>query len=710
MIAPAMITMPIYSNLADMLTQRAQGGGRAIYATFISDNGRVEEQMTFQELDRDARRLGAALQEQGLAGRNLLLLFLPGLNYIRAFFGCLYAGAVPVPAYPPVGAKDRGRLQKIALDCGAGAFLANKTMEPLVASWNTTLEDNRAVPCLALEGLLSAGNGADFVPHQAAPDDLAFLQYTSGSTGHPKGVMVSHGNLLANFAQILQGCLQDNPLVDRLEDLRSVIWLPPFHDMGLIGGVLAPIFAGAQVTLMAPLTFLKRPALWLQTIAQQRAHISGAPNFAYDYCVRKITDAQLERLDLSRWKVAFNGAEPVQADTLQRFAARFQRCGFDLGAFFACYGLAEATLFVSGSSARQGAGMLWADQDQLQRGRFAPAEPMAPNPGLGLVSCGRVAHGTDVKIVQPETRLPCADNEVGEIWVRGPSVAQGYWAKLHLSVSTFQARLADEPRGATWLRTGDLGFCRDGELFVTGRIKEMIILAGRNLCPQDIELALQDSSPAFRGRGGAAFSVSEDGREQLVILQEVNRNFSKRNDLRLIAAYGARAVASRHGVMPTAVVLLPANTIPRTSSGKLQRLEARRLYREGSIAPLHVWQSGIVRTLSALQSFCEPAADTLHQDWRTELGNDVQLWVAERLDVEMHHVDLNVTFFDLGVDSVEAMELVERLQDRIGRAIPPIELLRYPTVSSLLDHLAEERMRQTLHRLELEEAVEVLAQ
>lgn len=700
-----MIMMPTFSNLTDMVMQRAQGGGRAIYATFISDNGRLEEQLTYQELDRDARRLGAALREQGLAGRNILLLFLPGLNYIRAFFGCLYAGAIPVPAYPPVGAKDRGRLQRIALDCGAGAFLCCKTMVPLVESWNTQLEDRRDVPSLALETLLMAGHSAAFIPHQAARDDIAFLQYTSGSTGHPKGVMVSHGNLLANFAQILQGCLQDDPMVERLEDLRSVIWLPPFHDMGLIGGVLAPVYAGAQVTLMAPLTFLKRPALWLQTIAQQRAHISGAPNFAYDHCVRKITDAQLERLDLSRWKVAFNGAEPVQADTLQRFAARFQRCGFEPAAFFPCYGLAEASLYVSGAPAGRGVSIVWADQEQLQRGRFVPAAPVAPHPGVMLVSCGQVAQGTELKIVQPDTRAPCADTEVGEIWLRGPSVAQGYWAKLHLSVSTFHARLAGDPGGTAWLRTGDLGFLRDGELYVTGRIKEMIILAGRNLCPLDIELTLQDASPAFRGRGGAAFSISEEGCEQLVILQEVNRNFSKRSDLRLIAVQGARSVAARHGVMPAAVVLLPANTIPRTSSGKLQRLEARRLYREGSIAPLHVWQAGKRQPAPSRPAF---SADTWYHDWRAELGNDVQHWVAERLDVESHHVDLNVTFFDLGVDSVEAMELVERLQDRIGRAIPPIELLRYPTVSSLLDHLAEERLRQTLHRLELEGAVQVL--
>ncbi len=318
-----MILMPTYRNLVDMLMQRAQSSGRAVYANFLGSNGKLAGQLTFQELDQSARQIGVALREQGLAGRTVLLLFLPGLDYIRAFFGCLYAGAIPVPAYPPTGTRDLQRLEKIAQDCSPGAILSSSGMLRLVTGWQRGLGDTRDVPRISIDPLLGTIPPAGFVPFQAQPDDVAFLQYTSGSTGHPKGVVVSHANLLANFVQILRGFLRDNPVVDWLEELRSVCWLPPFHDMGLIGGILTPIFAGAQVTLMSPMTFLRRPKIWLESLSTQRAHISGGPNFAYEYCLQKITDGQLQNLDLSRWKVAYNGAEPLQVDVMQRFAACF---------------------------------------------------------------------------------------------------------------------------------------------------------------------------------------------------------------------------------------------------------------------------------------------------------------------------------------------------------------------------------------------------
>lgn len=691
-----MILMPSYHNLVDMLTQRAQRSGRAVYANFLSNNGKLAEQLTFQELDQSARQIGMALQEQGLGGRTVLLLFSPGLDYIRAFFGCLYAGAIPVPANPPTGTTDLQRLEKIALDCRAGIILSNRGLQPLVTGWQSGLGETREVPRISIDRLLKTTLPVGFVPFQAQPDDVAFLQYTSGSTGHPKGVVVSHANLLANFAQILRGFLRDNPMVDWLEDLRSVCWLPPFHDMGLIGGILTPIFAGAQVTLMAPMTFLRRPEIWLETISRQRAHISGGPNFAYEYCVQIITEGQLQNLDLSRWKVAYNGAEPLQADVIQRFAARFAGCGFDPSAFFPCYGLAEASLFVSGAPGGRGARTLTADQHALQQGRFVAPDPQSPERHQNLVSSGRIAEGTDVRIVRPDTRLPCAEGEVGEIWVSGPSVAQGYWAKPALSVSTFQARIEQEAHSECYLRTGDLGFRWQNELYVTGRIKELIIVAGRNLYPQDIEQTVQASHGDFRRRGGAAFGLPGNGREQLVVLQELQRTGNRYHDLALLSAKVARAVAAQHGVLPAAIVLLPHNTLPRTSSGKLQRIEARQLYRDGLLTPLYVWRPGSPPPARGVTQLRPGSTELLHLDWQKELCLEVQLWVAEKLDVEPHHVTLDVTFVDLGIDSVEAVELVKRLQERVGRTIPPIEMLRYPTVKALIVHLAAERQQHQL--------------
>lgn len=717
-----MYAFPDFRNLVQMLSQRAWERGDAVAATFITDNGTVDGRLSFRDLDASARQIAMALVEKGLSGRNLLLLYTPGLDYVRAFFGCLYAGCVPVPAYPPVGAKDLVRLQNVALDCRAGAILSSGSLTPVIEAWVTNLGQNLEqridLPCIATDRLPVAVDIHAFVPHQAQPDDIAFLQYTSGSTGHPKGVMVSHGNLLANFRQILRGFLNGNPMVDRLEDLRAVIWLPPFHDMGLIGGVLAPLYAGAQVSLMSPLTFLKRPLLWLKTIAEQRAHVSGGPNFGYQYCARKVTEEQAEQLDLSHWQVAFNGAEPIQVEALNSFAARFRVSGFNPKAFFPCYGLAEATLFVAGARSGQGARVLKAQLDVLEKGRYRAvdgrnpdvrnADARVPGKTVELVSSGVVATDTEVLIVNPHTRLPCASGEVGEIWVRSPSVAQGYWDKPQFSASVFQARLADEVSGAPCLRTGDLGFLWEKELVVTGRIKEVVIIGGRNLYPQDIEQTLQEANPSFRAGGGAAFGVTQDGQEQLVILQEVNRAAGQQADYRLLAATGARAVAARHGVMPMALVLVAASAIPKTSSGKIQRGEARQLYQEGNFAPVHVWQPGSEQRPPASAS-PRTALDELHVDWQSELHADVQSWVAGKLDVEPHHIDLDVTFADLGVDSVEAVELVDRLQDRLGRTIPAIELLRYPTVKALIGHFSEELGQRALERVQQEEGSTALS-
>ena len=703
-----MILMPSYCNLVDMLTQRAQSSGRAVYANFINGDGEMAEQLTFKELHQSACQIGEALQEKGLSGHRILLLFLPGSDYIRAFFGCLYAGAIPVPAYPPTGTKDLQRLEKIALDCQAGAILSNSGLLPQVTGWQRGLGVTLHLPLININQLLQAGSSSGFIPFQAQPNDVAFLQYTSGSTGHPKGVVLSHKNLLANFAQILQGFLYQNPMVEWVEELRSVCWLPPFHDMGLIGGILTPIFAGAQVTLMAPMTFLRHPDVWLNSVSVQRAHISGGPNFAYEYCLQKIADEQLQNLDLSSWKVAYNGAEPLQADVIQRFTARFASCGFDRSAFFPCYGLAEASLFVSGARGGQGAGMLMADQNTLQHGQFVAQSPQSPNPGQPLVSSGRIAHGSNVQIVKPNTRLLCAEGEVGEIWVNGPSVAQGYWGKPALSESTFKARIEGGP-STCYLRTGDLGFQWQDELYITGRMKELIIVSGRNLYPQDIEQTVQASHEDFKHRGCAAFGMPGKGREQLIVLQEVRRKASQNLDLALVAGMTARAVAASHGVLPTEIVLLPPNALSRTSSGKLQRVAARQRYRDGLLAPLYVWRSGGAQE-PPKQPTVTADEDFMALDWQEELSQEVQLWVAEKLDVEAHHVSLDATFIDLGIDSIEAVELVERLQERVGRLVPVIEMLRYPTVKALIEHLAQERQQIQLLRLQCEETFDVSAE
>lgn len=694
-----MYDLPQFKNLVDMAQQQAHLRNQSSFATFIKDNGQQDDGATYASLDQHARLIAAQLVEQGLQGRNLMLLFTPGIDYIRAFFGCLYAGCVPVPAYPPVGARDLSRLQKVAQDCSAGAILTNQALAPVIESWITSLGYGESMPCIAIDELLLGAVDGGFTPYQAEPDEIAFLQYTSGSTGHPKGVEVTHGNLLANFQQIIRGFVHGNERLSAEKNLRLVIWLPPFHDMGLIGGVLSPIFAGAHVSLMSPLTFLKRPLLWLKTLSEQKAHISGGPNFGYQYCVRKISEEQAETLDLSHWQVAFNGAEPIQTSALDAFAERFKVSGFDAKAYQPCYGLAEASLFVAGSPSGRGAKVLSAQLDELERGRFVAAPSPVHPKSTQLVSSGVIAEGAEVKIVNPRSGQVCADGEVGEIWINSPSVARGYWNKPQFSGSVFQAKIAGDPSGKGYLRSGDLGFMRDNELYVTGRIKEVIILAGRNHYPQDIERTLQDANPTFREGGGAAFAVTLDGKEELVILQEVGRAAGDQADYRMLAAEGARAISSRHGITPAALVLLSGSAIPKTSSGKIQRADAKRLYLEGNLVPVYLWQPGS----TAVAKSAPKRVNAEIQDWHGELYAELQQWVADKLDVEPHHIDLDVTFSELGVDSVEAVELVDRLQDRIGRVIPAIELLRYPTVKALISHFAEELEQKAFQDAQQEE-------
>jgi len=691
---------PEFKNLVQMSSERAAGRGENTFVSFLSESGAPEGNITFSGLDEASRKIAAGLVAKGLSGRNLMLLYVPGLDYIKAFFGCMYAGCVPVPAYPPMGARDIDRLKRVVQDCDAGAILSSSMLMPMIEAWVANPTNGMNLDCIPTDTLMAGQDTSGFEAFDAEPSDIAFLQYTSGSTGHPKGVMVSHENLIANFQQIVWSFAHSNDMDNVLSKLKTVIWLPPFHDMGLIGGVLTPIYAGTEVTLMSPLTFLKNPFVWLKTISDMGAIISGGPNFSYQYCARKITDEQMQQLDLSSWQVAFNGAEPIQVDSLNTFADKFGECGFNANAFLPCYGLAEATLFVAGSPASRGAKVVNADLDQLAKGTVKPVES-AKSDSAPLVSSGELAIETDVRIVDPKSHEECAPGDVGEIWVNSPSVAKGYWDKPSFSDSVFRASMKGDDSGKTYMRTGDLGVMHEGELFVTGRIKELIIVAGRNHYPQDIEFSLQTSNPTFRKGCGAAFAISDSGKEHLVIMQEVANIAGDQTDFQQLALAGSRAVATRHGITPKAVVLIAQGTLPKTSSGKIQRTEAKKLYELGNFAPLHTMEtssSQVVRKSSDRKEEARPFTD-----WQTELYCEMQTWVSDKLNVEPHHIDLGVTFSELGVDSIEAIDLVDRLQDRIERTIPATELMRYPTVKALIDHFASELIEKDLKHEQKEE-------
>lgn len=544
------------ATLIDVLRAWTQQCGNTLGFAFWQDE--KQEHLTYAELDYKARAISVHLQAMHWQGERILLMYPPGLELIAAIMGCFYAGVVAVPVYPPRRNQNMARLLAIAEDAQAKGILTTVSLEKTLTdvAKDTIIE---ALPKVATDGIILSFGEAWQHPRLTA-DSLALLQYTSGSTGIPKGVMLSHGNLLHNLGQIYQR-------FGHSAHTHVVSWLPPYHDMGLIGGILQPLYGGFPVTLMSPVAFLQKPLRWLQAISQTHATTSGAPNFAYEMCVRNIRKEECQDLDLSSWELAFTGAEPIRRDTLERFATVFSPYGFKKKAFYPCYGLAEATLFVTGKTKE---------------------DTVLNQTTKTLVSCGSSSHDQTIIIVDPESRQPCTAGEEGEIWVKGASVAQGYWQRPQETEATFQATLASGT--GSFLRTGDLGYLRAGELFVTGRIKDMIIIRGQNYYPHDIEATVAKSHPALSAFWGAAFSVEVAGEERLVVVQEVERSSWRKLDEDGIITAIRAAISLEFGLQVYGICLLKPSSIPKTSSGKVQRYVCREGFVGSGLDVLCRWE------------------------------------------------------------------------------------------------------------------------
>jgi amino acid adenylation domain-containing protein len=654
-------------TLVEMLRDHAARHPDRTACVFLLDGDEEGERLTYAELDREARRVAAQLRAEGLAGERALLLFPPGLAFVAAYFGCLYAGVVAVPVYPPRSNRNLDRLQSIVADARARAVLA--TDEVI-----TTLARNAdAAPELArLRWIAADKPGTDEAPWLdagVAPGDVAFLQYTSGSTSTPKGVRVTHANLLVNEAMMRDA-------FGHSEGLVVAGWLPVYHDMGLIGNVLHPLYMGGTCVLMSPAAFLQRPARWLEAVTRYGAETSGGPNFAYDLCVERISAEEKAALDLSGWRVAFCGAEPVRAATLERFAATFAECGFRRDAFYPCYGLAEATLFVSAGRAQDPPVIRTFKADALEQDRGVPAA--ADEPGASLVGCGFAWHEGRVEVVHPETRTPLAPGEVGEVWVAGPHVAGGYWNRPEATEETFAAYTAGGE--GPFMRTGDLGFVDGGELFITGRAKDLIILRGRNLYPQDIELTAGTGHPALQPGGGAAFPVDVDGEERLVIVHEVRRTAIRSLDPAEVAGRIREAVAAAHEAAVHDVVLIGPGTLFKTSSGKVQRQLCRRAYLAGSLDPVGgSGEPASARTPASLAGDAGPVLP-LEAFLRDEAARVL------RVDPAALRPELALTA--LGLDSVGAARLAARIEEVTGVPLDPVSLLEPRPLRELAAELA----------------------
>ena len=519
---------------------------------FLRQGVDVTSELSYADLDRRARAAAVHLKRHGTAGDRVLLLYPAGLEFLIGFFGSLYAGMIPVPAYPPRLPHIDDRVRAIATDAGAvaaatDADTASRLEGCIDAGTGTSL------PCLAFESL-PIDAAEDWRAPSVDRTTIAHLQYTSGSTATPKGVMVTHGNILSNMEDLYTGWAHD-------ASSTIVSWLPAFHDMGLVYGLLTPIYARIPCVLMPPVVFLQRPVRWLQAMARFRGTHTAAPNFAYDHCARRVKPEDIPALDLSAWRVAVNGAEPVRPETIERFCNTFASAGFTRRTFAPGYGLAEATLKVTARRCGEG-----------------PAVKTIG--GRELVACGAPMLDTRVLIVDPATSVPVDDGQTGEIWVGGPSVAGGYWQRPEESAATFGGRTAagDGP----FLRTGDLGVMSDGQLYVAGRIKDVLIIRGQNYYPQDIEASVERSGAQVRSGSGAAFSIDRDGEERLVVAYEVERTVKPADAAPQIDAIRA-AIVRDHELHADDVVLLRAGGAPKTSSGKIRRRACRDAYLDGSL-------------------------------------------------------------------------------------------------------------------------------
>ncbi|MFB2971383.1 amino acid adenylation domain-containing protein [Aerosakkonema sp. BLCC-F183] len=695
-----------FSTLVELLRWRAQQQTEQRAYTFLLDGEVEETYLTYADLDNKARAIAAMLQNYVKSGERAILLFPPGLDYIAAFFGCLYAGIIAVPAYPPQFNRSMSRLQAIVADADAKVVLTN---EQILANKSRAI--THAPNLEKLQWLVTDGIDYHRENYWQEPpikgENLAFLQYTSGSTATPKGVMVSHQNILHN-QRLIQTAF------GHTEESIVVGWLPLFHDMGLIGNVLQPLYLGISCILMSPMAFLQRPVRWLQAISRYKATTSGGPNFAYDLCVKQISDEQKAELDLSSWSVAFNGAEPIRAETLHNFANAFASCGFRPEAFHPCYGMAETTLIVSGGLKENAPKIQSLESAALQQNRVVTND-IENSCSQKLVSCGQPLEDTQVVIVRPDSLTRCQPDEVGEIWVAGGSVTQGYWHRLEETKRTFHAYLADGRENdcsqdsrqnycsedsrqddcshysrqdacstRRFLRTGDLGFLHEGELFVTGRLKDLIIIRGRNYYPQDIEQIAQQSHPSLQAGNSAAFCLEIAGEERLAVALEVKRTYLRNLNSEEVIAAIRGAIAENYELPVYAVLLLKTGSIPKTSSGKIQRQACRLGFLEGSL-------DAIASSILEASYIAERSDNLTSEDLLviepelrlSRLESYLQEQVAKILKIHPSQLTSQQPLNYLGLDSLTTFELKNNIEINLGVVLPVTSFLNGGNISQL---------------------------
>ncbi|MEM7032797.1 MAG: SDR family NAD(P)-dependent oxidoreductase, partial [Chloroflexota bacterium] len=666
-------------SFVDVLRRQADLQPNKVGYTFLRNGETKSASLTYQQLDQQARMIAAYLQAANATGERVLLPYPSGLDFISAFMGCLYAGAIAVPIFLPYFNRPDPRFLNILKDSAPKVLLTDSSTLTQIHNHADKIAGSKTLHLLATD-VLDVGAAEAWQPPDINESSLAFLQYTSGSTSEPKGVMVSHSNLLSNAGAIGQK-FADN------EDMCGISWLPMYHDMGLIGGVLQPAFLGASAVLMSPIDFMQKPIRWLRAISDYQGATSGGPNFAYDLCIDYTTPEERASLDLSSWSLAFNGAEPVRAETLSRFAETFAPHGFRREVFYPCYGLAEGTLFVSGGERTAAPVIHSLSTSALEKKQIVVASPDAEDV-YQAVGCGSVASDHHLRIVHPETCKPCLPNEIGEIWLSSPSVTQGYWQNQTDTEATFQVTL-DNGEGP-FLRTGDLGFLKDGELIVTGRLKDLIIIRGRNHYPQDIELTVELAHPAIRTTCSAAFSVRQTDIEQIVVVAEVEPTYTNGLNVNEVASAIRQAVVEQHQLDIQTIVFIKPATISKTSSGKIQRHACRARFLAGTFDTIATWSrdSKPAKSMTSIPAKSIPVKATA-----TPTVDEIEKWLSDRLVQRSHipldHLDVDAPLSSYGLDSASVIGLSGELSEWLGVNIPPTLAYDYPSIRLLARHLAQ---------------------
>ncbi|MGD9547405.1 MAG: SDR family NAD(P)-dependent oxidoreductase [Candidatus Krumholzibacteriia bacterium] len=664
-----------WSNLIEALRYRMETQGDRVCHLYLADGKDEADSLTFASLYENARTIGAWIQQNGLAGKPILLMYPPGLDFIRAFYGCQFGGAIAVPAYPPRSKRADTRIDAIVQDAMAAAVFTNAAAQEA-----TQAQMEASGLAVTVTDTLESDTGAWRDPG-LDHDSVALLQYTSGSTKAPKGVMVTHGNLLHNVQSIaFHGDMSIRTTMG--------VWIPFFHDMGLVSGVAIPIITGGDCIVMAPAAFLQKPVRWLQAIGKYGVESSPAPNFAFDLCVEMVTPEECAELDLSNWRVAWNGAEPIRAATLYEFVEKFRSSGLQPGTLSPCYGMAETTLCVSSSGFLKPFRTVFASRKDLEQNRLVLTADLG-EASVELASSGFISRDQEVRIVDPATLEACPPEVIGEVWVKGPSVARGYWKRPEETEETFGARIAGTGEGP-FLRTGDLGFLHKDEIYVTGRLKDLIIISGRNVYPQDVEYVTTQSHPALQPNSCAALALEIDGHETLAVMAEINRMHRKDLDQDEVFQAIRSAISEEFDVAVQTIGLVSPYQVPKTSSGKIARQICKRMYLAGELGLMGEWkaETHLVEDGPAAGGLQSRLSEGSARERKRFLVKFLQETVAKILGLPEKPAP-SLGFASMGVDSMMAVRLAKRLQAELGPDVnlPATLLFDRPNIAELADFL-----------------------